>query len=297
MFKFTIKEKKSQTKMEESKAQETQVYRIPGFLSQAEIQELHEVAAALVEPASVASRSTLYDETLPESTWLVHYLQTDGHLSAYYPRLMDKLFDALVQANDESSWGLLPSGSAAAPETNRERLNRHGINMRCAEYHTMQARGSLADPMHYDAGSLVTLDIMLANPGVDFDGGCFSTLEKTKEPGSGPGVIQNHGGRFNTGDALLFVSRKCHHVTPVTWGTRQVLVVEFWNGCGCTCPHRCEEPEPGACGLTAANAGAFFVDALFESGLINFGAVAEAIEALRLEGGSDLGDKGEGEGQ
>jgi hypothetical protein len=36
------------------------------------------------------------------------------------------------------------------------------VHVRCMELHTVRPGGSLADPCHYDWGSLLTLDIMLA---------------------------------------------------------------------------------------------------------------------------------------
>ena len=57
--------------MDADQAQQTKVYRIPNFLSLDEIAAVHASARVLASesPASLASRGTLYDDTLPEDTW------------------------------------------------------------------------------------------------------------------------------------------------------------------------------------------------------------------------------------
>ena len=75
----------------------------------------------------------------------------------------------------------------------------------------------MGDPGHFDAGSLVTCDMMLAAPGTDFEGGDLCTAEPP--PGGGE---TSHGPEFQRGDLVLFVSHKPHHVRPVARGTRQV---------------------------------------------------------------------------
>ena len=65
----------------------------------------------------------------------------------------------------------------------------------------------------------------------------------------------------------------------------QVLVVEFWAGCACRCPHRCEEPTAGLCPVTARNAAALDA-AAFEDALLSCfdpGFLDGAMEALRDE--------------
>ena len=60
---------------------------------------------------------------------------------------------------------------------------------------------NFADPRHYDSGSTVTIDIMLSNPGSDYQGGNFQTLELD-------GELRQY--QFEEGDALVFVSHKYH---------------------------------------------------------------------------------------
>jgi len=135
--------------------------------------------------------------------------------------------------------------------------------------------GALPDTTHYDAGSLVTVDVMLSERG-DFRGGEVATLEcdgsmritggsevvdaggeaggeggagAAGAAGGGQAEVDRQGG-WQRGSALIFPSHKYHTVLPVRGGRRRVLVVEFWAGSERVCAHRCERCGP--CGFTAA---------------------------------------------
>ena len=58
---------------------------------------------------------------------------------------------------------------------------------RCAEVHTVTPGGSLADPTHFDAGSLLTIDVMLSRPDA-FEGGQVSA--RLVRPGVGVDEIK-----------------------------------------------------------------------------------------------------------
>ena len=64
-------------------------------------------------------------------------------------------------------------------------------------------------------------------------------------PGMVPMVRQPDGSllqhTFERGDALVFLSHKYHSVSPVTAGTRQVLVSELWQGTENVVPSRDEK--------------------------------------------------------
>lgn len=108
---------------------------------------------------------------------------------------------------------------------------------RTIEIHSVKPGGALPDVHHLDSGSLWTFDVMLAEPDKDFGGGTFGTLEPDER-------VLPHS--FGCGDAVIFPSHKKHHVQPVSWGHRQVLVIEFWHGEERTCAHRCLQ-RWGAC--------------------------------------------------
>lgn len=71
---------------------------------------------------------------------------------------------------------------------------------------------------------------MLSNDGL-FEGGHLQTLEAD-------GTLKKH--EFKQGDALIFVSHKYHNVSRVVSGSRNVMVLEFWQGAERQCSHRCE---------------------------------------------------------
>ena len=157
-------------------ARETRVVHLPGLLSEAEIKQIH--AAAAGAEATAWSDAATEVRTI-ENTWRVLYLQTNHWFQKSLPEIRQRVHDAVVRVDREQGWGLL----AGAEDKGR---------VRCAEYHRMAKGGSLGDPTHYDAGSMVTLDIMLTRPGEDFEGGHFSTEEAD-------GTIRQHsfdqGGR------------------------------------------------------------------------------------------------------
>lgn len=148
--------------------------------------------------------------------WETSYLHTDGTFAAELPELRAKLI-AAATAVDEQHWGLLRG--ATRP-----------VAPRCVEYHIVSASGSLPFEGHHDAGSMVTLDVLLSAAS-EFDGGAFVTTEA-----DGSKIAHT----FEQGDALVFVSHKAHSVLPVTGGERRVLVMELWEGEERTCGHRCE---------------------------------------------------------
>lgn len=127
------------------------------------------------------------------------------------------------------------------------------------------------DPQHVDTGSLVTVDILLTD---GFEGGRFSTTHDdgavTRPPFERPG------------DVVIFSSAQRHHVTRVTSGVRQVLVLEFWSGEPRSCPHRCSQ-RVGACRGAPRDAAEFF-DACMEQTFflgIDEAAMCAAMDALR----------------
>ena len=75
--------------------------------------------------------------------------------------------------------------------------------------------GSVADPGHRDQGSLLTLSVLLSEPG-SCEGGQLTTA----------------GGRVHElrrGDGVLFVSEQRHNVSTLEAGVRRSFVVELWG--------------------------------------------------------------------
>ena len=205
-----------------------------------------------------------------DPVWFVVHLTTDGLFDRLLPGLRERLVGIARRVDAEQGWGLLadgcigggdrPGSSAAPPPVEAP------VSLRVAEYHTYSAGGRLSDPRHYDMDSLVTIDCMLGEPGVDFTGGDLVTLEAgsggggdgdagTGAGGGGDGeggVLVPHA--FACGDVIVFPSHKYHGVLPVTSGTRHVLVLELWRGGERRCPHRCRSFR-GPCPLEPERRG------------------------------------------
>ena len=193
-----------------AEAQRTRVVRLKGFLSSEEIatmQAVHDQLTAENKLGSAGRTAGNQAAAYRQGVWETSYLSTDGHFARLLPELRAKLVAAMKAADEAEGWGML---SRANKET----------NLRCVELHRVGTGGSLPFIHHHDAGSLITLDVLCADRS-EFTGGEFRTLE----PG---GEVQPHA--FEKGDAIVFVSHKPHHVTPVLSGERHSLVVELWQG-------------------------------------------------------------------
>jgi hypothetical protein len=222
-----------------AEAQLTRVVHVKHFLSESELRALDEVLECqlLRMPLGTFSRDSKGIMQLCDAPWETTYLHTDHSLQKLCPRLREQLLTVAEQADASEGWGLLP---ASRPDAAGEAA---GTNFRVIELHRVRAGGALPDPAHFDGGSLVTIDVMLSEPGRDFTGGQFCTPEAD-------GSTTAHGG-LERGDALVFVSHKRHHVRPVESGLRRVLVAELWDGPERACAHRCLDPR-GECHYSTA---------------------------------------------
>ena len=236
-----------------TEAQRTRVVRIPRFASDEDIDAVHAAAAAIRD---AGAKEVVRSNGLKSGSWRTIFF--NHQLALQLPQLHTRLLAAAHEA-DAANWGLLDSG-------------RHGVALRCAEYHSVREAGGLPMANHNDYGSLITMDLMLS-PSGDYSGGDFCTKEVD-------GEMLSH--RFERGDLLLFVSHKYHSVRPVTngrrhgserrsslcarrsapnatrpnlvvSGTRQVLVCELWEGLERRCPCRCPQPW-GACSCSLSGA-------------------------------------------
>lgn len=211
-----------------TEAQLTKVVRIPRLFSDEDMQKVHALQRSLADelgsasarergqsPAAYKTGAAIEPELQPG--WSITYLNTGGAFASALPELREKVLRAARRV-DEANWGILQQ--ATEP-----------IVPRCVEYHRVTPPGSLPHLYHNDEGSALTCDVMLSEPGVDFSGGEFQTLE-------GDGTLVKHA--FGKGDCLVFVSHKPHCVSPVKSGERRVLVIELWEGIERQCGHRCE---------------------------------------------------------
>jgi hypothetical protein len=226
-------------------------------------------AAAATRAAATDSASSAAQEAItplpswdPEGyetdrgDWTTTYLHTMHMFQRRLPELHAKIRTAALRV-DAEHWGIVQAalaasvrGGAAVSEGKGEGQKRGSgdgcahspaaVATRCVELHTVGPSGGLPHPLHYDAGSCVTIDIMLGEPS---SGGEFQTLEAAASgsggPSEGAGWPRTH--EFRRGDAVIFPSHKYHSVQPVKEGWRQVLIMELWIGEERGCNHRCEQ--------------------------------------------------------
>ena len=216
--------------------QRTHAVRRPKFLSEIEIAELLRAVEEMKPTAGRFARDAEGLVQLGSAPWETHYLHTGGAFSRLCAGLRQKLLDEALAVDGEQGWDLLSNREASCGR----------IQFRTVEYHQVEAAGALPDRRHFDGGSLVTIDVMLERPGVDFDGGEFVTEEED-------GSLTVH--TFERGDAMFFVSHKYHSVQPVRSGRRAVLVCELWHGPERECAHRCMS-RLGECDYTVSSANA-----------------------------------------
>ena len=209
-------------------AQRTAAVRVPSLLSAAEVVQLLEAYSSVRDKCGLVTNKHGESDS---NDWTTTFLHTDGHFAAMLPWLRKKLIDAAVAVDARQGWGLLDRPDVP-------------FAVRVVEVHTVGVGGALPDRDHFDHGSLVTIDVMLSDSaGGAFEGGVLSTVECDDDETLRPAAP------FEMGDATVFVSHKLHCVTPVTRGTRRVLVCELWNGVERTCAHRCEHHD-GECPVT-----------------------------------------------
>eukprot|EP00979_Chaetoceros_neogracilis_P010522 scaffold2480_cov198-Chaetoceros_neogracile.AAC.2 len=185
--------------------------RVPAFLSQSEINNV----LTLKEKHQILG----FTPSKPRDHWQTQYVSAGGLFESSFPDIYAKI-KALPPLVDRRLFG-----DSGGTKESQEQLHQdclQDIHVRCAEIHTSRAGGSLNDPGHFDSGSVVTVDILLSG---EFEGGAMTM--------SGEKID------FEVGDALIFPSYKYHTVEKITGGTRECLVMEFWNGEEKLCNHRC----------------------------------------------------------
>lgn len=196
-------------------AQRSSVVRVKGFLSEEDIQRIHKTASLVAE--TTETHDLHRRQGAPQGSWMTVFL--NHRLELLLPDIHERMMEAAIEA-DREHWQLLDA-------------SRHELNLRVSEYHRVLPSGGIPMAKHHDYGSLLTMDLMLSEGGVDFEGGRFQTLESN-------GELKSHA--FEQGDLLIFQSHKYHCVSEVTSGRRTVLVSELWEGLPRRCVKRCNTP-------------------------------------------------------
>ena len=208
----------------------TRVQLVKGVLSESDIAELDalyaRIKAQAIEQAAAAGSLEFTHPNLgglEDSPHLTSFLHVHALIDRELPHVLKKVLDTMVAADRQAGWGLLRRPGDAPEEGEQARAGEAGCgNVRVVEYHEYRAGGEVCDPTHTDAGSLVTMSVMLSDPATDFTGGDFTTLEVDGSVTGFPG--------FTRGDGLVFISEKWHSVQEVMTGTRRSLVTELWAG-------------------------------------------------------------------
>ncbi|KAJ1458060.1 hypothetical protein M885DRAFT_513764 [Pelagophyceae sp. CCMP2097] len=206
-------------------AQASRVVRVSGLLDSDEVEAVLSLAISSKSKCGVHVRGR--DAVSGQACWETTYLSTDFVFQKELPQLFDKLVNAAL-AVDAAEWRLCGGATLRA---------------RCVEHHRVLPGGALKHAEHYDSGSVVTIDVMLSNPEIDFQGGSFVATNVAKGDGAqnADAADADLPALSAAGDAVVFVSHKHHSVSPVTAGERRVLVIELWVGPARKCGHRCED--------------------------------------------------------
>lgn len=135
-----------------------------------------------------------------------------SHFDDAAPHLRTHLRKLAVQAYDVGGWGAI-----AVPN----------LTTRCLEAirHVGGREANSSDHVgwHGDGGTLLTFMVMLSKPD-QYKGGAVELKDGN--------MYERH--ELELGDSLAWRGWTLHRVTPVTWGLRDVFVVEWWLGQDCT---------------------------------------------------------------
>ena len=182
-----------------TEAQRTAVARIPGFLSARECDDVRDVVrglkcATIERSAGACSRPA--DPPRARVSRVLRRRAQAGSTSSWAPgrrRICTRTTSSAsgsagcgagcsprpspsTAGSAGGSWTRRRTSTSARPSAFRSicSLDHRAVDRR---YHQYQPGGGLRDARHYDAGSLITMDLMLAAPGADFEGGAFVTPE------------------------------------------------------------------------------------------------------------------------
>ena len=223
-------------------AQYTMVHKISKFLSDEEIEDLKQAIKTLQQDRKIGvveRNAKGQSAKFNDCVWRTSFLHTNGHFKSLFPSLHAKIKRKIIEVDGEVWHMIKPKRDSS----DGEKDGFEHLNIRTVESHEYIQGGKLGCTKHYDAGSIVTIDIMLSDPESEFEGGELSFphfesvgTESTKSEAFSTDEVV----RLEKGDMALFLSHKYHNVLPVRSGKRHVMVMELWNGPEKTCPHRCE---------------------------------------------------------
>jgi len=201
-------------------ARQTRVVHRTGALTADDIAQILKVQGDIARKEQALENNPQNKQHLNKSCTFLNRPPQDP-LRTQAPQVLGKLLRAAVAAFDQGCWGHEGAGTATSGQGCDGPLIGIDVrklsirNVECWEY---GVGGKLDNPLHFDAGSIVTIVAMLAE---DFEGGTFRTFEPDETHLEHPMAL---------GDVVCFVSHKYHNVTEVTRGLRKTLVIELWQG-------------------------------------------------------------------
>jgi hypothetical protein len=147
------------------------------------------------------------------------------------PVLLDFDYDNNAEeadATEDADAASVDAAPAPAPKSTLPPL-LPALGFRCVEHISYPVGVGLDE--HTDEDSVFTVSVLISDHS-EYQGGNFELLGKTEVAAD-----------FKPGDGLVFASEQAHRVTPVTGGTRKVLVVELWPFPDGAIPSRVTAPQ------------------------------------------------------
>ena len=185
-------------------AERTAVVKLQ-LLSAADVSRLLAAAIRMEAEYTIKGGKSMYAHLGPKSwhaaSHEVLYFHRDGWLAREEAELQARLVSAMVR---HAAW--CPADAE--------------LSVRCVELHRYTEGGSLPNPGHRDKGSVVTMSVLLSDPG-QCEGGTFVVWDDRGRPIEQP---------VGQGEAVVFHSERVHNVSPVIDGERLSLVLELWTG-------------------------------------------------------------------
>jgi len=199
-----------------------------------------EVSRILTKSSLARSRGTVgYVERKGESgraklngDWRTTYLHSGGFFSSMMDtgELMKRILQRVDErAKDDDGWKTMQSYL-------KKRVSGGNLNFRTIELHEYGKGGGLPEQKHYDAGSILTIDVMMCEGDRSFDGGQLYCPIYDDDDDDDDGKIirrdfvKSTDGFNSPGEAIIFPSHKFHNVSPIKRGKRVVMVLEIWDG-------------------------------------------------------------------
>jgi len=138
-------------------AQKSQVVLVKRLFSEDEIKNIKEE----IESIRQSNKPGVLERGSPGQPWLTTvwrttYLHTNGLFRSQMAAVHNKLRDAMFSV-DAANWNQL---------NNRD---PNDLTFRTVEFHEYWPGGQLSQDLHFDSGSIITADVMLEQPGQDFE--------------------------------------------------------------------------------------------------------------------------------